>query len=287
VERLSTALPCPAGRSGRVRNSARMCCCVFVALLTTFGLAARAVPIDVSIYADADYPPYSYAENGQLKGIYTEILATAFKRMPKYNVRLVPIPWKRGLSALERGDAFALYPPYYRPTERPYMQYSDPIFTELVVVFCNETTIAKRDLKVWPDDYFGLTIGMNSGFLSGGPKFDQAVISKKVHLDTSATSHSNLLKLLIGRIDCYVNDKLMIESEYRKIKTEPDFKVRALPIQETSEVSVEPVFLGYTNRDGGRYTFKNDFIQEFNTVIVSMKKNGDISKITNNFIGRN
>ena len=287
MERIPTALPPKTGRSSRFIQYTHVCCVLIMALLTTCGLTAMAAPIDVSIYADEDYPPYSYVENGQLKGIYKEILTGAFKKMPKYNVHLIPVPWKRGLSVLETGEGFALYPPYYRPTERPYMQYSNPIFTELVVVFCNEAAIAKKQLKMWPDDYFGLSIGMNSGFLSGGPKFDQAVKAKKVRLDSSATSRSNLLKLLVGRIDCYVNDKLMIESEYKKIKSEPNFAARPLSIQETSEVSTELVFLGYTNRDGGRYAFKNDFIQEFNIAIASMKQTGEIAKITNSFLDNN
>jgi polar amino acid transport system substrate-binding protein len=272
-----------------LRAKTRACCFLIFTLLAVYMASATAIaaPIEVSIYADQDYPPYSYTENGKLKGIYTEILADAFKKMPKYHVHLIAVPWKRGLSALESGEGFALYPPYYRPTERPYMQYSDSFFTELVVVFCNQAAIEKKELKAWPDDYFGLTIGMNPGFLTGGPKFDQAVMAKKVYVDTNATSRSNMLKLLIGRIDCYVNDRLMIESEYKKIKLGPDFKVSALQIQETSQVSVEKVFLGYTNRDSGRYAFKDDFIQEFNKVISGMKQNGDITKITNSFMGRN
>jgi polar amino acid transport system substrate-binding protein len=246
-----------------------------------------AAPIDVTIYANEDYPPYSYMEQGQLKGIYKEILVGAFEKMPKYNVRLIPIPWKHGLSLIEKGEGFALYPPDYRPTERPYMLYSDPIYTESTVVFCNGAVTANRVLKAWPEDYFGLNIGMNSGFLTGDLKFDQAVQDRLVHVDSSATSRSNLLKLISGQIDCYVNYKLMIQSEYKKIISKSHFTAAPLPIIETNEVSKEQVFLGYTNRDGGHFAFKDDFIQEFNTNISRMEQTGEIAKITYDFMSRN
>ncbi|WP_315983755.1 hypothetical protein [Aliamphritea spongicola] len=62
-------------------------------------------PVEVTIYADDSYPPYSYVENNILKGLYTRILSTAFSRMPDYRVRLMPVPWKRGLMLLEKALA--------------------------------------------------------------------------------------------------------------------------------------------------------------------------------------
>ena len=66
--------------------------------------SARAeAPTPVVIYGDDDYPPYSYVENGQLKGIYTQIVREAVQAMPQYAVQLRPVPWKRGLLMLQTG----------------------------------------------------------------------------------------------------------------------------------------------------------------------------------------
>ena len=91
----------------------------------------RAEVIEVTVYADADYPPYSYQEGGKARGIYADIMQKAFSRMSGYRVTIVPVPFKRGLAYLESGKGFALYPPYYWPAERPYIKtYSVPILEE-------------------------------------------------------------------------------------------------------------------------------------------------------------
>ena len=65
--------------------------CLFIVASAQAGTATPLV-----IYGDDDYPPYSYVENGQLKGIYTQIVREAVQAMPQYAVQLRPVPWKRG-----------------------------------------------------------------------------------------------------------------------------------------------------------------------------------------------
>lgn len=95
------------------------------------------------ILCDAGYPPYSYAEGDEAKGLYTDILRAAFKRMPGYRVDIRPMPWARGLAEVASGRAFALFPPYYRPSERPWMDYSRPMLKEKVVVLCPSLAVAQ------------------------------------------------------------------------------------------------------------------------------------------------
>ena len=117
---------------------------------------ARAqAPQPVVIYGDDDYPPYSSVEQGQLKGIYTEIVREALQALPQYQVQLRPVPWKRGVLMLQTGEAFALYPPYLWRDERPYMRYSVPLLMEQMVVFCNQEVVARRKLQHSPADYAG------------------------------------------------------------------------------------------------------------------------------------
>jgi polar amino acid transport system substrate-binding protein len=258
--------------------------CLLLVFVCAFHATAAATPTEVAIYADDGYPPYSYVENGQLKGIYTEILKKAFQKMPEYRVTLIPVPWKRGLKLLETGQGFALYPPYYRPDERPYILYSEPVLTEQVAVFCSNAIAEKKALKTWPDDYFGLTVGMNAGFLLGGKQFDQAVSTGKIRVDAGTSSRSSLLKLLTGRIDCYVNDRLSILWEVERIKRTGDAGGSRILITETAKLGSEQGFLGYTDRDAGRFPFKEHFIKQFNSVIADMKRSGEIARIVNHFL---
>lgn len=148
-----------------------------LAMVTWFSVdAVDATPTSVVVYGDDAYPPYSYEENGQAKGIYADILSAVFARMPDYQVTVSPIPWKRGLKMLKTGKGFALFPPYYYPDKRPYIfPYSTPILPEEVVVFCHPDRVRGRPLTRWPDDYFGLKIGLNEAFEIGGQAFWRAV----------------------------------------------------------------------------------------------------------------
>ncbi|WP_093387245.1 substrate-binding periplasmic protein [Rugamonas rubra] len=245
---------------------------------------AAPAPIAVTIYGDDGYPPYSYLENGEMKGIYTNIIRAAAKRMPEYRVSLQPIPWKRGLVKLETGEAFALYPPYLRPAERPYMDYSDSILAEQLVVYCSQPVIERRPRKVWPDDYAGLRVGLNAGFLIGGKLFDQAVGAGRLSAVPARSSRTNLLKLMKGRIDCFLNDRSSIVWELGRIRHEGLVEPGALPIAETSVLSAEQGYLGYTNRDAGRFPYKHDFIRKFNAAIKEMKQDGEIRDTIEHFL---
>ncbi|MBU2711239.1 transporter substrate-binding domain-containing protein, partial [Zooshikella harenae] len=100
-------------------------------VLTNLVIAAESV----TIIADEDYPPYSYKKDGKMAGIYTDILRAVFDAMPDYKVTIEGVPWKRGLKMMEDSDSFALYPPY-KHAGRPYMEYSMPILSEEVAVYC-------------------------------------------------------------------------------------------------------------------------------------------------------
>ncbi|MDC8756009.1 substrate-binding periplasmic protein [Janthinobacterium fluminis] len=247
-------------------------------------LPAWAAPVSITIYADDHYPPYSYVDNGQLTGIYTLIMQKALERLPEYQVQLAPVPWKRGVLMLEKGEAFALYPPYFRPDERRYMKYSEPMLTEQLVVFCNADVIARRGLKNWPADYYGLRVGMNAGFLAGGKQFDEAVKAGRLRADAAHGSRANLLKLMLGRIDCYVNDRLSIQWEVARIKKEGLMVPGSLPVSETVELSAEQGHLGYTALEPAQYPFRDDFFLKFNAVIRDMKRSGEIKDMVSNFL---
>ncbi|OQX21985.1 MAG: ABC transporter substrate-binding protein [Desulfobacteraceae bacterium IS3] len=241
--------------------------------------------IYVSVYADDDYPPYSYKEEGKLTGIYTEILMTAFSRMEGYKVNIKPVPWKRGLDYLEKGTGFALYPPYYRPKERPYIKpYSIPILGEKIVVFCKENVLA-QPRPDWPKDYYGLTIGNNAGFLSGGDDFWDAVKSGKIKVEEAKGTRLNILKLGENRFDCYMNDRLSTLWELNRLKKNGEYDEggRHVKIEEGATVSVEQAFLGFTDRDKGKFYYKDDFVMKFNAVIADMKNKGEIQKIIDDF----
>ncbi len=251
-------------------------------LLATPALAAQ----DVIIYADDEYAPYSYRDGKEGAGIYAEIITRATNRMVDYNVTIMPLPWKRGLAQLETGKGFAIFPPYKLPKLRPYMDYSAPILEETVVVFMRDEILIKKERQEWPDDFLGLRVGQNLGFRLGGEKFWQAVENGEIFLEEARSTQVNLLKLGLGRIDCYINDRTAILMELNRLKKRGDYDEGGThaKLVEGPVVNSEWGHLGITNR--GNFPYKNDFIERFNAEIKKMQDSGEIQKIINSYIGQ-
>lgn len=247
-------------------------------------MARDQISLDIAA-ADGD-PPYSYVENNELKGIYTAIIRKALLKMPEYRANFVAVPWKRGLLMLETGKTFALYPPYMRPDERPYMGYSEPIFLEQHAVFCTKAVSNRRALKAWPDDYFGLRIGINTGSLVGGKPFHDNVANGNFTVETVRETRINLLKLLNGRIDCLLHDRLAVVLELGRIRSEGLAQPVAQDVIQTATLNGEQAYLGFNVREDARFPFSRDFFKKFNAALKDMKKDGVINDIVEQFFAQ-
>lgn len=246
----------------------------------TAGFAAAPVP--VSILCDEGYPPYSYGENGEARGLYSDILRAAFARMPAYRVSIRPVPWRRGLLLLERGSAFALYPPYLRPQERPWMDYSRAILEEKLVVFVNPMTASSHAIADFPGAYAGLRIGQNAGFsMIQNPLFQQMLERGQLILEPGKDNRSNLLKLSRGRIDAYINDRLSVLWTWQQLLHSDELKPpAAATLIEGPTLSIEHGYLGFTNRDQGKFGYKADFIRSLNAALVELEREGAIEQLS-------
>ncbi|WP_159737111.1 substrate-binding periplasmic protein [Vibrio atypicus] len=254
-----------------------------IAFFTTSAFAYEPLK-QVVIYGDDSYPPYSYHVNGEAKGIYTEILKVVFSQMDGYSIKIKPIPWKRGLKLLELGRGFALYPPYYYADQRFFISpYSEPILDEQVVVFCRQESIQGRKTANWPEDYFGLTIGINEAFSLGGEAFWDAVAQNKIRTLSAKGNELSLIALYEKQSDCYINDKLSVlwALEDLKIsrKVPPNWE-----LVETAMVSHEQGYLGFTNVNPLMYPYKSDFVAQFNSHLKRLKQDGTIDKLISDYL---
>lgn len=225
----------------------------------------------VTLFGDDDYPPYSFVENGQFKGLYVDLLQLAAKALPAYRIDLQPRPWKRGLSELEQGTAFALFPPG-KKAERAYIfPYSTPLYREKVVLFCNDSATART---VFPDHFTGLTIGVNAGFLLS-ERLIQAVKAGLVKLDAAKGNEANLRKLALKRIDCYASDRNA--ALYSAKKLAPYFRELGFTLRQSVELSAEDTYIAYSARNAPPY--KDDFIARMNAAIDALRSSGALGRI--------
>lgn len=249
--------------------------------LAVQGTALAQTPISVTVLCDASYPPYSYAENGEAKGLYSDILRAAFARMPGYRVSIRPVPWPRGLAALEKGTAFALFPPYYRPVERPWMDYSRPILEESVVAFVRSELAQQRAIEDFPAAYAGLRIGLNRGFnIIAAPDYKRMLAAGQVQQSYASDNRTNLLQLKRQRIDVYINDRLSILWELQQMRDQHQLGNTGLDwLVEGPRLSSEHGHLGYTRLNPQTYPYKQDFMQRLDQVLLDLEADGSIARL--------
>lgn len=262
----------------------RMLPCLAFACALLLG-RAEAAPIKVTILCDSGYPPYSYEENGEAKGLYADILRSAFLLMPGYRVEIRPMPWPRGLAEVAKGSAFALYPPYYRPEERPWMEYSSPILEERLAVFIRPGLAGKRNFENFPTAYAGLRVGLNSGFVTvDSARYREMVESGEIDQSYARDNRTNLMKLLHKRTDVYINDRLSILWELQRmirdgVLSEED----ASQLIEGPTLSREHGHVGYTRMNVDAYPYRADFIGRFNMALETIISNGTVDRLVQRY----
>lgn len=250
-------------------------------LLLLCGLATLAKAGEtIVLEADDEYPPYSYMENGQFKGIYVELIKHTAKLLaPKYELVLNPVPWKRGLHNLESGQSLGLVGTY-RHKERTFIShYSVPFNREVVTLFCTEPVMNKSP-RHFPADFAGLTIGINLGFILG-ERMSSAIKSQTLNIRESKGNEANLLKLQAGEIDCYVNDRLAVYHSFNLLlnkQRQHNFKqFSGFRLNQAQEISAEDVMIGYSAANSS--SSKADFIEQMNKALAQLEKDGVIDEL--------
>lgn len=253
----------------------------FLLLLLLCGLATMsAAGESIVLETDDEYPPYSYMENGQFKGIYVELIKRAAKLLaPKYELVLNPVPWKRGLQNLASGKSLGLVGTYTRKERTAIGHYSVPFNREVVALFCTEQVMNKSP-RHFPADFTGLTIGINLGF-APNERITNASKAKIITLRESKGNEANLLKLQAGTIDCYANDRLAVYYTFNRLvkkQRERQFnQYQGFRLTQAQELSTEDVLIGYSANYASNS--KADFIEQMNNALGQLDKEGVIDEL--------
>ncbi|KPV98499.1 Bacterial extracellular solute-binding protein, family 3 [Pseudoalteromonas sp. P1-9] len=222
---------------------------------------------EVRILVDDDYPPYSYIENGKVKGIYIDFIRQVSRELaPNYHIRFLPLPWKRALMLMEQGKELAILPPYKHPETRPFIShYSEKIGLEEVVVLCHK--------NVRLVDYFSqnknskpLSLGINAGYILLNDKYSKAVKLGTILLESNKSTEHNVEKLLKRRIDCYINDKTSTLLVLKDALAQNDMPNNAdFIVMET--ISSQSAHIGFSKEYVQHFTDFESFLAELNNAI--------------------
>jgi len=242
-------------------------------------------------------PPLAFRDtNGELTGVYIEIVRSALSKMPDYSISFNVVPWARAKLEARTGVTFAILPPYFHAHDwltkekpmRPYIwPYSLPLFTQHDVVICNKKALATPRLK-YPDDYHGLKFGMWRGDGRAGDKFNRMVEEKIIDVIMLKDVKSIIPILLHEKADCTVTSRIPFAWYVKQMKETGAYQkhdTNGVVLEEAAIISSNEGYLGYTDIDTEKnFPFKKDFSIKFDIEIYKMKKNGEIQAIVDRFV---
>jgi polar amino acid transport system substrate-binding protein len=267
---------------------------LFLMLLPLFAFGKD---IEVTIYVDDAYIPFSYMADGQAKGMYIDVLKAVFKKMDGFKVSMTPVPWKRGRYMMERGNGFGLAPAFFHGHDWPYIYpYSLPFYTETIIAVCNEN-ILKQPKPNWPEDYKGLSIGNVAGFDGwGGDKFRSLVKDGKIGYFELKGSEKIIRRLLIKRCDCIMMENRAFDYEIDRMKKAGIYDAKSgtykafkgiyekkilSKFKKGAIIGTDPVYIGYSETaiKNGKYQYAYKFRKSFDRIVYKMTKSGEIERI--------
>ncbi|MFJ4065394.1 substrate-binding periplasmic protein [Pseudomonas sp. NPDC089996] len=210
---------------------AQLLCILLLACLSPMALGER-----LRLVSD-DWAPYVYRDGGQVKGIDYEVTTEVFRRLG-VEVDWQFLPWKRCLALVEQGQADGVMDIFQVESRKTFLVYpAEPMSdVEFVLFQASDRRHAIRQL----DDLAGLTIGTSPGYA-----YDTAFSESADFRRETAPSHeANFGKLIRGRIDLLVTDRLVGRYLRRQLGLEQ--RVEELPLV----ISRQAQYLGLARKPG-------------------------------------
>lgn len=252
-----------------------------------FSISASAKQQEVLIVADDSYPPYSYVENNEIKGIYIDLINLAAQRLAKdYKIKFVAMPWKRALQEVKLGNAFAVIPPYIHSHKRDYIwPYSAALAYERVVAHCHDSIDLREHLMMQDDksNKQSINVGINAGYMILNERLSQAKAQGLIKVWENRSTKANVLKLINRRIDCYLNDPLSTKWVLKEITADNE-SLNFKEIHQTIEVMVQTAHIGYSSDENNRFKFKEDFVKRFDKALAAVKRENALDKIVAQYV---
>jgi polar amino acid transport system substrate-binding protein len=208
--------------------------------------------------------------------------------MPDYEIELRPVPWKRGLRMLETGQAFGLYPPYRLEAERPYIvHYSAPLATEHLVIVCRDDRIPPDFKGRWPRDFLGRTLSTNLGYALQTGDFWKPIQEGRIrHLEFPGNRENLVQMAVLGKVDCYANDRSAIDLSYGQLASQLAQSGKADTLARIREVTVlesQTAHVGYGRVDDQHFPDGGAFIRRFDQTLEAFKATPEYRRLIDEF----
>ncbi len=172
---------------------------IFLAVQTAWSDPLRLV-------SDAYFPPYSYTENGEVKGIDIDIVNEAARRADVH-VTIELYPWKRVLMMMKTDltdGAFSMFRNEERETYAHFSQ--NPVHVSQLTAFMSKDSLAVYK-KI--EDLLGKTVFISAGF-SISDEFDQFVRNGNIKPAYVLNAEDGIKRLLASDSGCFISNRISI-----------------------------------------------------------------------------
>ncbi len=220
----------------------------------------------------ADFPPYSYLENGKPTGIDVDIIYEMAHR-GGLKIKIELLPWKRVMHYTEHGRADGAFAAFKSPEREKFAYYvHTPLHKSTYNIF------VKKDKEFQFDniqDLYGKRIGKNLGFHISS-EFEQAEKERKIFI-LEATMELNFKRLVHDRIDGVVGN---INEVWMTIK-ELNLSGQIVPLPKAVR---EPRGAYLVISKHSETEDKEKLIQTISNILRGMEEDGTIDRINSTYL---
>lgn len=240
--------------------------CLVVICTGAMSTVARADSNVVVIQFDEYNPPYMF---GQGQGVYPALIVAAFDRMG-VDVDMRGVPWRRAVAEVD-SLGYGIGGAYMYDARHETWDFSMSLLTEELVL------ITKRGSDVMPKtlhDLDGMYVGVLNGW-SYGIGFDQRRKEGFFIGDEVATDAQNLQKLLLGRIDVVIADRLSASLVAERLKIRDRLSVGGAPFLKRSS------HLAFSRASG-----QSELLERFDRAFSAVQSSREYANILQRIVDR-
>lgn len=253
-----------------------------VAVLAALGAAPAGATPEITIATDDAFAPYSHDVGRTAAGLYPAIIRRAVARVGGWQVKIVPMPYRRALAESEHGDVDAVMPPY-RLAARSWMRYyAGPLVDERIVAYChNGSGLSARSR--WPDDFRGRRIGLIRGFVLDD-RLARLASSGVVELAEYRDSREGLAALAQRSIACFANEQRVVDAAYRQAVL--DWRVAPhMPatLPAPAFIAHQGAYVAFSAASLARKPGLKAFALQLDRELTAMRANGEIDQLLTAF----
>ena len=176
-------------------------------IILIIGMSAPCIAEQAPVFGGvSDILPFSYIENGVVKGFFTDLFLEATDRAG-VEVRLRLFPVNRLWEYLKSGKIDGAVTLVHTKARDEYLIFStSPLFKSYTLVFVKK---GREFPFASVNDLVGKKIGILIGWKSENKALEQAINEGTLQTEGVSKQDLNLKKLMLDRIDCFIGTELL------------------------------------------------------------------------------